>query len=141
MYKKAIFAVAIGAATVAGCSGGESDPIEGDTTSSGPDSGLYEERCLDNDDPVLYDTSVSTMGYAGMTPSELALAISESTADSASDWYSTTNMQITDDARDTLSASVDTVVKNNPNESNYDFTMRASNPNDASTHAWCLSAN
>lgn len=125
----------------AGCSSAESALPGNDDTTSESDAGQNEGRCVNNNDPVLYDTSVSTMGYVGMTPSEMAAAIAESTADSAADWYSTTSMQLTDQGLRTLKSSVDAVVMENPNKSTYDFTMRASDPNDPTTHAWCLSAN
>lgn len=139
MYRRMVVWLAIVTTFVAGCSSEEPAQPE-EITSSEANPALYQERCVGNDDKVLYDSSVSTMGYAGLTPAELAAEITKSTTESAAEWYSTTNMRLTEEGLNTLRSSVDVVIMENPNKSAYDFTMRGE-PNDADTHAWCLGLN
>lgn len=147
VYRRAVAGTAIVAIFLVGCSSEPSSTSGGEPSSStsGGVSGRsgsassYEALCIENTDKVVNDSQLSAMGFANMTLAEKISGITDATLEAADDWYSTTSMTLGDEQRTALEFSVDEVVNEYPNRSNYTFKTYAGDPNDASTHAWCLS--
>ncbi|HCH34587.1 MAG: hypothetical protein UY35_C0016G0009 [Candidatus Saccharibacteria bacterium GW2011_GWC2_48_9] len=113
-------------------------PVSSGGGGSSQTGNLYQEYCLENTDDVMYESKVSAISIASNTTLEKINILQEGLLETVSDYYAGTTLGIGDEQRGVLLSSIDSTVTASPSKGNYTIELRGDDPNDTSTHAWCL---